>query len=302
MKSKRKAKSFIILGVIVVIIAAVAITAIVNKDKIKQIFELKDGNVVEKVVEDIVEEPEPEIDVEFINEKLANVSSLQTAKITYGCMVDFKEGSVPLISQNAFSMYYEATAYASVDVSKIKCEKKDGKFILTLPEPTIQDPNINPDSLEFYDVKNSLLKENELNDVAVALQLAKKDFYYQQTTYQLLDMADKNAVDVLTNLLLCLIGEDDFEIVSSPRSEKARISPPIAANEKIEVDYIGLKEMFENAGFTNITLKPIKDVKIGLLTKEGEVESVTIDGGSSFRKTSVFDAEAEVVITYHTKE
>ena len=62
MKSKRKAKSFIILGVIVVIIAAVAITAIVNKDKIKQIFELKDGNVVEKVVEDIVEEPEPEIE------------------------------------------------------------------------------------------------------------------------------------------------------------------------------------------------------------------------------------------------
>ncbi|MDY6017281.1 MAG: hypothetical protein SPI97_06665, partial [Oscillospiraceae bacterium] len=110
MKSKRKVKSFIILGVIVVIIAAVAITAIVNKDKIKQIFELKDGNVVEKVVEDIVEEPEPEIDVEFINEKLENVSSLQTAKITYGCMVDFKEGSVPLISQNAFSMYYEATA------------------------------------------------------------------------------------------------------------------------------------------------------------------------------------------------
>lgn len=299
---KSKIKLVITLGVTIVIIVTVAITVIASKDRIKQLLELKDTNVVEKVVEDIVENPEPEVDVEFINEKLENVSSLQTAKITYGCMVDFKEGSVPLISQNAFSMYYEATAYASVDVSKINCEKKDGKFILSLPEPTIQDPNINPDSLEFYDVKNSLLKDNELNDVAVALQHAKKDFYYQQTTYQLLDMADKNAVDVLTNLLLCFLDEDDFEIISAPRSEKVRINPPIAANDKIEVDYVGLKEMFENAGFTKITLKPIKDVKIGLLTKEGEVESVTIDGSSAFRKTSVFDAEAEVVITYHAKE
>lgn len=299
---KSKIKKIIVFIIVFIIIGTVAFLGYLNKDKIQQLMAMKDANIVEDVVEDVVEQPEPEIDVEFINEKLENVSSLQTAKITYGCMVNFKEGSVPLITQSAFSMYYEATAYAAIEVSEITCEEKDGKFILTLPEATIQDPNINPDSLEFYDEKNGLLNKAEREDVAIALQHAKKDFYYQPTTYQLLDMADKNAVDVLTNLLLCFLEEDKFEVISAPRSDSARICPPISSADEIEVNHTQLKEMFENAGFTKITLKPIKDVKIGLFTKDGEVESITIDGKDAFRKTSVFSPESEVVITFHTKE
>lgn len=299
---KSKIKKIIISIVIFLLILIVAVVGYSNKDKVKQLMALKSTNIVENAVKDIVEPPEPEVNVDFINEKLENVCSLQTAKITYGCMVDFKEGSVPLITQSAFSMYYEATAYAAIEVSEITCEEKDGKFILTLPEATIQDPNFNPDSLEFYDEKNGLLNKTELNDVAIALRYAKKDFYYQPTTYQLLDMADKNAVDVLTNLLLCFLEEDKFEIVSAPRSDSARICPPISSVDEIEVNHAQLKGMFENAGFTKITLKPIKDVKIGLFTKDGEVESITIDDKDVFRKTSVFSPESEVVITYHTKE
>lgn len=245
--------------------------------------------------------PEPEINVEFINEKLENVGSLQTAKITYGCMTTFKEGSVPLISKNAFSMYYEATAYAAVEVSEIKCEKKEGMFILTLPEAKIQNPSINMSSLEVFDEKNSIFKKNELQDLVTALQLAEKDFYYQNTTYQLLDMADKNAVDVLSNLLLCFLDEDDFKIIPATRSETNLVNPPISSNDEIKVDYKELQKMFKEAGFTKITLKPIKDVKLGIFVKEGKVESVSIDKASSFKKTSVFDSKAEVIITYHAK-
>lgn len=292
-----------VVGVVILILAiTLGITGYMNKDKIQQFISLKDTDIIGDIASDIAQSPEPEVDVEFIKEKLENVSSLQTAKITYGCMVDFKEGSVPLITQSAFSMYYEATAYAAVEVSEITCEEVDGKFILTLPQATIQEPNVNPDSMEFYDKKNGLLNKTEIEDVAIVLQYAKKDFYYQPTTYQLLDLADKNAIDVLTNLFLCFLEEDKFEIVSAPRTDSVRICPPISSNDKIEVDYVQLKEMFKEAGFTKITLNPIKDVKIGFFTKDGEVESVTVDDKSSFRKTSVFSPEAEVVITYHTKE
>lgn len=299
---KSKIKAIVISTMAVIFLITVVSVAISFKDEIKYILELKNTNVLDDVVGDIVEQPEPKIDVEHINEKLENISSLQTAKITYGCMVDFKEGTVPIITQNAFSMYYEATAYAAIEVSEIVCEEKDGKFILTLPEATIQDPNINPDSLEFYDVKNALLNKSELGDAATALQYAKKDFYYQKTTYQLLDMADKNAVDVLTNLLLCFLDDGEFEIVSAPKSENVMINPPMASTDKVKVNYVELKKLYEKAGFTEITLKPIEDVKIGLFTKDGEVESVTIDGKDTFKKTTVFNAGSEVIITYHTKE
>lgn len=258
-------------------------------------------NIAEDLKDDLINPPEPKIDVAYINEKLENISSLQTAKLTYGCMVDFEEGSVPFITKSAFSMYYEATACAAIEVSEIKCEKKDGKFILTLPEATIQDPNIDENSLEFYDVKSGLLNRNKPEDVAMALQYANKDFYYQPTTYQLLDMADKNAVDVLTNLLLVFLEKDNFEVVSAPRSKKVLVNPPMSSTDKIDKNYLELEKLYKQAGFTNIVRKEIKDIKMGVLTKEGEVERVTIDGKTNFKKTNVFSTDVPVVIEYHTK-
>lgn len=60
-----------------------------------------------------------------------------------------------------------------------------------------------------------------------------------------------------------------------------------------------IKEL-KAAGFTNIKTQAIDDLVIGFLTKDGEVEEISIDGDNSFSEGKGFDENVEVVIKYHT--
>lgn len=53
-------------------------------------------------------------------------------------------------------------------------------------------------------------------------------------------------------------------------------------------------------GFTNIKTEKDEDLILGWLTKDGEVESVTIDGATSFSSDSRFLPDVEIIIVYHT--
>ena len=53
-------------------------------------------------------------------------------------------------------------------------------------------------------------------------------------------------------------------------------------------------------GFTNITLLEKKDLILGLLTRVGSVEEVSINGKSKFRKKAKFHYNSRVVIVYHS--
>ncbi|MBQ7302024.1 MAG: zinc ribbon domain-containing protein [Clostridia bacterium] len=57
---------------------------------------------------------------------------------------------------------------------------------------------------------------------------------------------------------------------------------------------------FESVGFFNITEKAIEDLDITEADREGNVESVSINGVSNFDGNSEFNWLANVVITYHT--
>ncbi len=54
------------------------------------------------------------------------------------------------------------------------------------------------------------------------------------------------------------------------------------------------------AGFVNIQAKTIEDLVTGWLTKDGEVEEVTIDGDGSFRAGDTFDKTVAIIVSYHT--
>lgn len=65
-------------------------------------------------------------------------------------------------------------------------------------------------------------------------------------------------------------------------------------------DYQKVVDEFENSGFTNIKLKKLDDLVTGWLTKDGEVESVSVDGDTGYSADAWYPADVEVVITYHT--
>ncbi len=78
------------------------------------------------------------------------------------------------------------------------------------------------------------------------------------------------------------------------------INLPISSRKATEKNYEDLNKMLENAGFVNITLKPEYDLITGWITKDGSVESVTINGDDSFSTLDSYRPDAEIIIVYHT--
>ncbi len=65
-------------------------------------------------------------------------------------------------------------------------------------------------------------------------------------------------------------------------------------------NYEDVMAQLEAAGFTNIETRKIDDLITGWLTKDGEVEEVSIDGSTDFGAGRSYPSDARVVITYHT--
>lgn len=65
-------------------------------------------------------------------------------------------------------------------------------------------------------------------------------------------------------------------------------------------DYQDVMARLEAAGFTRIETSTLDDLITGWLTKDGEVEQVSVDGATDFDAGSRFPRDARIVITYHT--
>lgn len=64
--------------------------------------------------------------------------------------------------------------------------------------------------------------------------------------------------------------------------------------------YPDIVTRFQSIGLDNIELVPIEDLIIGWLTKDGEIEQVTINGDNSFYEGDNVKKDALIRISYHT--
>ena len=76
--------------------------------------------------------------------------------------------------------------------------------------------------------------------------------------------------------------------------------PPLKYNQCDGVHYEEIAQDFTDAGFTDISYDIIDDLVLGWFTKDGDVESVTINGDTEFDTKSLYPYDASVVISYHT--
>ena len=65
-------------------------------------------------------------------------------------------------------------------------------------------------------------------------------------------------------------------------------------------NYKDVVAIFEEKGFTNIKTEPIEDLIFGWLTKDGEVEEVSVGGNVNYSPDKWVPADTEVIIRYHT--
>lgn len=65
-------------------------------------------------------------------------------------------------------------------------------------------------------------------------------------------------------------------------------------------DYQNVINDFKEQGFKNIKTEKLEDLITGWMTKDGEVESVSVDGNEDYSPDVWYPNDVEVVITYHT--
>lgn len=72
-----------------------------------------------------------------------------------------------------------------------------------------------------------------------------------------------------------------------------------SSSEYEKKNYEELEKALKAVGFTNIKTEAQYDILLTLLTKDGELASVSIDGRKGFEKGEVFEKNAQIIIKYH---
>ena len=88
---------------------------------------------------------------------------------------------------------------------------------------------------------------------------------------------------------------------SKDPTEIPKIKIPAVVRSGSVENYASAEMLLERAGFVNVKTIPLNDLTMGILSKPGEIASITIDGkelSSYFRRR--FDSNAVVVISYHS--
>ena len=100
---------------------------------------------------------------------------------------------------------------------------------------------------------------------------------------------------------ISFFSDDDDNTESDIVSENViMVKTPFSEQDCISQNYMDLERDFSIAGFKNIYKNEIADLEFDETEKNGLVESITIDGESSFTKNKEYECSATVVITYHT--
>lgn len=89
---------------------------------------------------------------------------------------------------------------------------------------------------------------------------------------------------------------------STNSTVEKKIKAPSDAEDLIGENYKSVISDLKDAGFTTIKTKKVEDLITGWLTKDGDIEKISINGISDFSKGDKFSRKAKISIRYHTFE
>ena len=128
-----------------------------------------------------------------VSQKVVGLKNLTTAQLTYHGLVEFEEGKVRFINKKEFLMIYTAKVTAGVDFSQAVIEETGKQVTVKLPPAKIQTITIDPDSIEFYDIKKALFNRASKEDAIEAEKIADEDIRSSMDKQELLNTANEQA-------------------------------------------------------------------------------------------------------------
>ena len=156
--------------------------------------------------------PQPQITSAFLQSKLVDASDLTTAELSYNGIIHYDNGGIPWITQKKYSMLYSATVEAGIDLSGVEIEVTDDTVKVKLPEVQVSEPDVDVDSVEFYDDSFAILNWESKEDAIDAIKEAKKDCKEKADLDGLEAKAYENAKKLVEELLKDLIGDRELII------------------------------------------------------------------------------------------
>ena len=149
-----------------------------------------------------------------VAKQLEKIQDLTTAKETDFGFEKYEDGGIALVTKKSFTMFYSYEARAGIDLGKADIDVNDDTktISITLPAPTIQSVSVNPDTLQFFDQKSSLLNSSEVGDAATALQDAKKSAEKKLNKGELLTTANEQAKDVIERMYAPIAETDGYTV------------------------------------------------------------------------------------------
>lgn len=79
-----------------------------------------------------------------------------------------------------------------------------------------------------------------------------------------------------------------------------KINMPSSSKKYEGANYKEVVSELQGAGFTNVEAEALADMTTGLLSKEEEVDKVTVDGNTTFSTDSRYPADVKIVVSYHS--
>ena len=104
---------------------------------------------------------------------------------------------------------------------------------------------------------------------------------------------------IVVSMLITVLagcGNSTASVVDAP---KTKIKVGLNAGDLVGQNYRNVYAQIVDKGFTNVTLLSTKDLVTGVIKKNGSVESVSINGDTSFTDSTYAYEDADIVIKYH---
>lgn len=145
----------------------------------------------------------PKVDTTALNSLLTEASDLTTAKLRITGITNFKDSGIKFINRSDFMMVYTASVRAGIDVKDVIIDPDNinKKIYISIPEATIQDSKIEPESIKYYDEKLALFNLDEKEDANKAQFEAEQDVRENAVQTGILELANSQSENLIKGIL-----------------------------------------------------------------------------------------------------
>lgn len=180
--------------------------------------------------------PQVTIDTTTVTAQLMKCEELVTAKLQYTGLVSYEEGKISFIDKKAFTMQYDSTVSAGVDLANAKVDVTDNVISIELPKSTLKSIEIDPDSIQIYDEKFALFNWQNRSDTTEALKIAEQDAQAKVDDSDLLTQADEQARTTVETLFSILTGENGYTLKVTTKGEASTSASTEAATAEASTE------------------------------------------------------------------